>query len=371
MLTGCNDIISGRICPRCGRSNVSFVGALCSECFLEVYGVASIPGILDITYCRVCGSYKYQGQWVEGSGDVDETIREYALITLSQKLKPSMGIEETWVRDIVIQGRERGGLIELRVTVAGRTGSLEIIESKLVKVKAIATLCPSCMRKLSKTGYNAVIQVRPLIGDLTVDFKNRLERLLSKLEARVKDSIISIEDTRNGYDILVEDQNVAKMIANKIRSTFGGSITETFKVTGSKPGGGRKGILTLSVRVLNVKPGDLIAYTGAPHIVIGETSQGLRLINVNTGTIIEVSYDNLVGSRLLDSRGYSGGLLKRLKLLRIEGETIIFKDLDRGGESRVDVSKVVVLRGALELNGLYLAYQLRDKLYILGVSEVE
>ncbi|MFZ8792368.1 MAG: NMD3-related protein, partial [Acidilobaceae archaeon] len=65
---------TGRICPRCGRSNVGFVGVLCSDCYVEVYGVASVPGSLDFTYCKICGSYKLQGQWVEGSGGLEDTV---------------------------------------------------------------------------------------------------------------------------------------------------------------------------------------------------------------------------------------------------------------------------------------------------------
>lgn len=362
-------IATGRICPRCGRANVGFVGALCSSCYVEVYGVAEVPSVVELTYCRMCGSYKYQGQWVEGLESLEETVREYTYIVLSQKLKPTQFIEEAWVKDVEISGSEARW--EARITVNGRSGSVVVSDSRIVRVKVNATVCPSCMRRLSKTGYTAVVQVRPLIGGSTADLERRLEKLVAQMEARVKGSIISVERVKNGVDILVEDQNVARMIAAKLRSTLGGSVTETFKVTGVKPGGGRKGILTISVRVLNVKPGSLIAYQGVPHIVVGEVAKGLQLLNTHTGEITFVGYEDLGKATMLDARDYVGTLLKHLKLSRIDGENLLFTDVGGGQTLSINVNQAIVLSGALALGKSYLAYLLKGKLYIVGEATVE
>jgi len=301
---------------------------------------------------------------------LEETLREYAFIVLSQKLKPSQGIEEAWVRDVRVRGEARG-VVELEVVIAGRHGSLEVSESRIVKVAVHAAMCPSCMRKASKTGYTAVIQIRPVIGEFTGEVRRRLERILAKLEARVRSSIISVEEVRNGVDILVEDQNVARIIASKLRSSFGGSVVETFKVTGVKPGGGRKGILTIAVRLLNVEPGYIIAYSGAPHIVLGGGPQGLQLLNMETGDVVGVGYDDLGKALVLDANSYVGVKLKRLSLDRVEGSQAVFRDIAGGGELQVKLEDVIVLRGGLVPGGVYLAYLLGRKAYILGEARVE
>jgi nonsense-mediated mRNA decay protein 3 len=346
------------------------VGALCASCYVEVYGVAVLPEVLELTYCRVCGSYKLQGQWVEGSGELLGTVREYSYILLSQKLKPTVNVDEVWIEDVEVVESAEKGVLSVRVSIVGRAGSTSVSESRIVKVKVNTSVCPSCARRISKTGYSAIVQVRPLTGDFGDDTRRRLEKLLSKLEARVRSSIISIERSKNGFDILVDDQNVARIIAGRIKATFGGYITETFKVTGVKRGGGRKGVLTVAVRILNVKPGDVIAYSGAPHIVVESGSQGLTLVNMSTGDRVTVDYESLVGVELLKAEDYAGGMLRRLQLSRIEGENLVFKDVS-GGELRIPLGYVRVLRGDLTLGGVYLAYLLRGTLYLVGGLELE
>ncbi len=354
------------MCPRCGRSDRSFIGALCVNCYVEVYGVASIPENLDLTYCKTCGSYKLQGQWVEGSEDPRDTVREYAYIVLSQKLKPTTFIEEAWIEEVDVLENVPGEVMNVKVSIAGRSGSTVASESRIVKVKVNIATCPSCSRKLSKTGYTAIVQVRPVIGGLEEGIRRRLERFLSKQEARVRSSIISIERVGNGFDILVEDQNVARMIASKIKAAFGGYTSETFKVTGVKRGGGRKGILTIAVRISNVKLGDVIAYQGAPHMVIDSSQHGLRLVNMVTGNEVTVEYESLVGVELLNVKDYVGSMLRRLQLSRIEGDNLVFKDTSGGGEIKASIRDTRILKGHLTLGGMYLAYLLGNKLYIVG-----
>ncbi len=371
MFGGCVGISIGRMCPRCGRSGEGFVGALCSGCYVEVYGVAVVPESLELPYCRVCGSYRLQGQWIEGSGRLKDTVMEYVYVFLSQRLKPTMFVEEVWVKGVDVLEDVVRDVMSVKVSIAGRSGSIVLNDSKIVRVRVNMVVCPSCTRRLSKTGYGAVIQVRPLVGGLGEDVRVKLERLLSKLEFRVRSSIISIERVRNGFDILVEDQSVARIIAGKVKAAFGGYTIETFKVTGVKQGGGRKGILTIAVRISNVKPGYVVAYSGTPHMVIDSSSHGLKLLNMNTGSLTTISYEDLAGVELLGDREYSLGVLRKLQLSRIEGDNLVFKDLDSGREILASIGGVRVLRGNLILGEVYIAYLLGDKLHLVGGLEYE
>lgn len=367
----CSGISGGRICPRCGRSDRGFVGVLCSDCYVEVYGVASVPRSLDFTYCKICGSYKLQGQWVEGSGGLEDTVKEYVYILLSQKLKPTTFIEEAWVERVEVLGGMLKDVVDVRVLLAGSLGSTQVKELKVVRVKINAVVCPLCTKRASKTGHNAVVQIRPLIGSLGEDVRLVLEDLLSRLEVRARSSIISVERVRNGFDILVEDQGVARIIAGKVKAVFGGHVIETFKVTGARRGGGRKGILTIAVRIYNIKPGDVIAFSGAPHIVVGGDQHRLRLVNMSTGDLAIVNYEDLAGAELLDAKEYAGSVLRRLQLSRVEGGNLVFEDIATGGEYAIPMEGVRILRGDLELGGVYLAYLLGSRLYLIGGSRFE
>lgn len=356
----------GRICPRCGRSNVSFVGALCSDCYAEVYGVASVPRSLEFTYCRVCSSYKLQGQWVEGLSELEDTLKEYVYIFLSQKLKPTMLIEKAWIEGVEVLGGVSRDTVDVKVLLSGNVGSAQLGESKVVRVKVNTVVCPSCMKRASRTGYNAVVQVRPLVGGLGEGDRLMLEDILSRLEARSRSSIISVERVRNGFDILVEDQNVARVIAGKVKAVFGGHIVESFKVTGVKRGGGRKGILTVAIRIHNVRLGDVIAYSGAPHLVVGGDQHRLHLVNMGTGDLVTTSYEDLAGAKLLDAKEYAKSTLRRFQLSRVEGGNLVFRDVDTGEEHVAPLGNVMVLRGGLEIGRVYLAYLLRGKIYLVG-----
>ncbi len=363
--------VYSRICPRCGRGDRPFIGFLCNLCYVNEFGVAEIPRSIDFTYCRVCGSYKYQGLWVEGVGSVSETLSEYLLIVLSQKIKPTRYIEEAWVKDISVSVVGEPGIHDVKVRLAGKTGNVEVEEVKTVKVKALTTICPSCSKKATKTGYNAIVQVRPAIGSLDSAFKAELWSILEDLGVRARSSIISVDEVKEGVDILVDDQNVARVIASKLKAKWGGVVNASFKITGSKPGGGRKGVLALSVKVLNVRAGTLLSYMGSPHIYVGPTSRGVLLVDVGKGLTVEAKLEDLARSRVLDAGDYVGYNILVYRLTADLGGSLYFMDESRGSKVEVERGKVKLYVDSLKVGGYYLVYQLGDQLYILGEARVE
>jgi len=92
---------------------------------------------------------------------------------------------------------------------------------------------------------------------------------------------------------------------------------------------------------------------------------------METGDLVEVGYDDLWKALVLDANSYVGVKLKRLSLDRVEGSQAIFRDIAGGGELRVKIGDVIVLRGSLAPGGVYLAYLLGGKAYILGEAGVE
>lgn len=363
--------VYSRICPKCGRGDRPFIGFLCDLCYVSEFGVAEIPRSIDFTYCRVCGSYKHQGLWVDGVGGVSETLSEYLLIVLSQKIKPTRYIDEAWVRDISVGAVEEPGVHHVKVTISGKSGGVEVGEVKTVRVKVSTTVCPSCSKRATKTGYNAVVQVRPAIGPLDSAFKAELWSILEDLGARARSSIISVDEVKEGVDILVDDQNVARIIASKLKARWGGVVSASFKTTGSKPGGGRKGVLALSVKVLNVRAGTLVSYMGSPHIYVGPTSRGVLLVDLGRGSTVEARLEDLAKSRVLNAGDYVGYNILVYRFTADLGGSLYFIDESRGSKVEVEKSRVKLYAGSLKVGGYYLVYQLGDQLYVLGEARVE
>jgi hypothetical protein len=64
-------------------------------------------------------------------------------------------------------------------------------------------------------------------------------------------------------------------------------------------------------------------------------------------------------------------VLRRLQLSRVEGGNLVFEDIATGGEYAIPMEGVRILRGDLELGGVYLAYLLGSRLYLIGGSRFE
>lgn len=362
--------VSSRICPKCGVSGREFISALCSECYVKVYGLTYSIEPLEFTYCGLCGSYRFQGEWVEGSSSIEESIRDYALLYLSRKIKPTFAIDEVWIKDVRVSSYEGRGVYGLEVIIAGRSGNVIVEESRIISVKVSRQVCPICSKRILKSGYSAIIQVRPVIGKLNDSIKRDIGMFLSSLGSRVSSSIVSIESTRDGLDIMVEDQNIARLIASKIRSKYGGLTSESFKVTGMK-GGEKKGILSISTRILNVGVGSILSYRGSTYILVGLTGLKASLLDTSEGSIVEVKLEDLRDYKLITREVKLDGRILRLKFISESKESLVFQDNNSLTVIEHPRDKIRVLAGKMTLGLDYLAYLLRDTLYVIGVSLVE
>lgn len=361
---------SSRICPRCGRSEgeVEFIGPLCKDCYVEVYGVARLPEKAGFVYCQYCGRYKYQGGWNEPSGTIEETLLDYLSIVLTRRLRPTENIEEAWIGEIRLDREFTGpGIYNAYVRVHGRHGRVEVVEEKVVTVKADAAVCPTCTRRITKRGYNAVLQVRSSRGRLSDNLRERVNVFLSEnLSGRLAESIIGLEEHREGFDILVDDPSIARMIAAKLRSNFMAKTIETFKLVGRNPDGSRKGRLTISVRIPEIEPGDIILVDGRPYLFLA-TSRGGNLLLVD----LERGREEYMSSDLLWQKGfkpYPGGVeLKRYMLISRDKNTTIFLDAESGYQDVVEVpsNSVKIYVDKFTEGREYKVFQAGTKIYVV------
>ncbi|MEB3806360.1 MAG: hypothetical protein GSR73_02455 [Desulfurococcales archaeon] len=344
------------------------MGPLCRECYVEVYGVGSLPGQVDFVYCKYCGRFKYQGGWNEPTGGFEDTITDYLAMVLTKKLRASEHLEEVWIEDIRFERPFNGpGIYTVLVRLAGQAGGVEVREDKAVLVKVNAAVCPYCARRITKRGYNAVLQIRSSSGKLNEDLRRRIDEFLQdELSPRLQDSIIGVEEYREGFDILIDDPSIARMIASKIRSNFMAKIIETFKLVGRNPDGTRKGRLTISVRIPDIKHGDVVLIDNRPYIFLTVSTGGnALLVDLNSGREVHMSVDSLWQKGF---QQYPGGpMMKRYMLLSRGGPTTVFLDAESNYSKVIEVpSEVVrVYTGDFHEGGEYKVFLAGNRIYVV------
>ncbi len=365
---------TGRVCPRCGRSEgeVGFIGPLCRDCYVEVYGLAKLPPAVSFVYCQYCGRYKYQGGWNEPTGDLEATLRDYLFVLLTRKMRKTEYLDEAWIEDVWFERPVVGpGVYRALVKVRARSGSVVAEEEKVVGVKVDAAVCPLCTNRMTKRGYNAIIQVRGSSGRLPEKLRNRVEEFLSEeIRGRLAESIIGVEEYREGFDLLVEDISVARMIASKLRAAFMAKTIETFKLVGRKPDGSRRGRLTISVRIPDIEPGEVILVGDKPYLFLAVSKNGNLLgVDLETGKEEQVNPDTLWQAGF--QRHPGGAEFRRYMLISRSPRSMVFLDADTGYQDVVEVpvDRVRVYTGEFREGREFKVFLAGGMVYVVGVYE--
>ena len=364
---------SKRVCPRCGKVTDEFIGPLCKDCYVKEYGVARIPSKLTFIYCTECGSYKYQGRWNPGLGRLIDTLREFVFISLTKKIKPTQYIEEAWIDDVKIEDNDiksSVGYVDVLVKISGKSGRIRVSEYRKVKVFLSPTLCPKCLAKRSKTSFEAVIQIRGLEGTLKESTKESIKEFIkNEIETKLKDSIVDISDVKEGFDIKVFDQVSARIIASKLKKNFVAKVTESFKVIGRRSNGKRRSRISISVRIFDMEPGDIILVNNEePLLFKRKTRGGLEFINMKNGRFVILSPDEIWRIGFKKFRGEEKYNIKEKRLLLLSRNTFktMFLDADKNYQDYLEylTSKVYSLVETLREGNEYSAYVFNDKLFI-------
>ncbi len=362
-----------RVCPVCGRSSreVPFVGGLCRDCYIEHVGVARLPPALRFVYCKYCGAYRYQGGWNQGLGDPGETLVEYAHLVLSKKLKPTRSVSEAWIEEVRLDRPFHGpGIYRLLVRVAGRSvEGVPLTQELVVEARAEAAVCPACTARLTERGYEAIVQIRGSEGRLGGRLRGEVEGFLGRLDPRLRDAIVKVDEVREGIDLYVLDHASARMIAGKIRAAFMGRTVDTYKLVGRRPDGKRRGRLTISVRIPDIEPGDVLLVGGREALYLGRGRRGGLFVDMRTGMHFEIDAETLW------ERGFrrhpGGAAERRLMLISREGGTYVFLDADTDYQKVLEYPReyVHVYTDRLAEGSLYRAFLVGRRLYIISPLE--
>ncbi len=271
-----------RFCVRCGSEESEInpiIDGLCPRCFLEVYGVVRIVKPIEIIYCHRCGAVKYGQKWIQ----LDSPEEFYALVRdiAYRCIAPTReGVDIVALRMKPFELWASSTVIEVDAVIGRRASITQSIEIPIIWKKH---LCPNCF-KIAGKSYEAVVQLRFFNEDEYV------KKLRDELEKMFRSDIVEIEDVKNGFDIKVVSVGIARRIVDIIRRrTKLVRVIESIGDEKRRRDGRKVGRLYISVRVLNVKPGDYVvvnkrAYTvdsvTDTHIVLRDSSGRVTKLSI-------------------------------------------------------------------------------------------
>jgi len=270
--------LNARFCVKCGATNKPLVGSLCIDCFLEMYGLVKQKQGLEISICPRCYAIRLHGKWVRPN-TYDEFV-ELVRSSISSSLAPSR--PEVKIDSIRIPSVD---LYSNRVPVVlrARIGDHSIEKQLELRVHWKKALCPMCFKRAAGS-YQAVVQVR------YVHETPDIERFKEKLTEVFPDDIVEIEELKHGFDVKVSSDHVARRIALLIQRTWKAvRIIESYGDQRRRRDGRRTARLYISVRILNVSPGDYVVIDRRAYevesvtrdkIVLRDSSGRRRVLNI-------------------------------------------------------------------------------------------
>ncbi|HIP57609.1 MAG TPA: hypothetical protein EYH02_06075 [Ignisphaera aggregans] len=267
-----------RFCIRCGKvedENNVLINNLCPNCYIEIYGIARLDKPLRIIHCPRCYSIKIGDKWLRPN--TQEELYSLIQAAIAESLQPATS-EITFI-DLTLKSVELySPTLELEITAS--ISNKVVVKHRLpVSVSWHKQLCPSCFKRAGK-GYDAVVQLR------YINYDSEIERFKNWLVEMFAEDIVEIDEHKNGYDIKVSNQFVARKIVNFIRRKWSCvKIIESYGDQRRRRDGRRYGRLYISVRILNFKPGDYIVLGGKAYIVDSVDEHSLTIIDSNGNRI--------------------------------------------------------------------------------------
>ncbi len=276
-----------RFCVKCGVEesiDTPIIDNLCPKCFIEVKGVIKSVDSIEIESCSICGAIRYNGKWYY------PTTSEEAKLIVKEIISNEISIAED-VKivslDIDLERVAEGMVnIALKASIHGKT-PIDIVKS--IPIKWRKSICINCRRRHGKS-YTAVIQLRYLNMDSNVN------KFIDEISEMFADFISEITEADNGFDIRVLDIHTATKIVEMVRRRWRHvRIVESYGDIMRRSNGSRYARKYISIKIMNIMPGDYIVVNGVPYTVLSVDGDIVKLLN-SDGVERVMSMDVLIKS---------------------------------------------------------------------------
>ncbi len=285
------------ICVKCGAQTRLVDGRLCPQCYIETYGLGYFPKTIRLTICSRCGAYRFQGRWYPAS-NLEDALHSILQVVFH----PREEVEYYRVEGAkYVHDKYHGDYVEVIVAGKLRGFEKEYQSRYAVRISLVKQICPTCFRKAAGS-FSAVIQIRGWDNRLPHHLREEVLKILNSLPASIQESIVEVNEVREGIDLKLLDQSIARTIASKLRSIFAAKITESHKVVGRRSDGKRLSRLTLSVRLPFFSKGSLVVFRGELAKVVDIRGGYVYVTSLSTNKTyrlsIEESWSKLSQPRL-------------------------------------------------------------------------
>ncbi|MCD6428624.1 MAG: hypothetical protein J7L12_03300 [Desulfurococcales archaeon] len=291
-----------RFCVRCGSEEGPgnpIIDGLCPKCFVNERSIIKLPNTIKITICPVCGSVYYKGSWIRLAGDLSDVL-EYLInnyYLTSGRNSVYSGFTDVSVKVINI---DEG---KAYLSVKGTYKGTEISHEYAVNMRVDKRLCPRCT-KVRGRHFEAIVQIRSEVP-IRPEVVERISLVLSRMKG-LEENIVEVKEYRDGVDIKLLSQSVARHLANILKREFAAKIIQTWKDSGYVSGK-KHSKLTISVRVPGLLEGDIVEVDDVLAVVTSVKQGRVVLRRLDNGGQLRLDQSNLweKNVRLLTPKDYA------------------------------------------------------------------
>ncbi len=271
--------IQQAFCPRCGAPSPE--GGLCPKCRVaETTWLSCEPRVTAVS-CPTCESLKRGGTWSDLQTERSELVAELALQAVG--LHPD-------VRDAAVE-------VRCEDTRPNRTSCIVDVDAMLYAVPVHGTCtveivwrreqCDRCSR-ISGSYYEGIVQVRATGRKINAHEREAAAAIAEQVEDALQQAgerlsfVSSIEESRDGLDIVVGSRHLGQMISQQITGALGGRYTTHPRLVGERDGKALYRI-TYSVRLPYYRKGDVVVSRGMYYEIRVIEPRRLAVFDLQTG----------------------------------------------------------------------------------------
>jgi nonsense-mediated mRNA decay protein 3 len=194
-----------KFCFVCGKKTEKLIEGYCEDCYNKSFNLIQLPDRLAVFCCSKCGKIREKNSWKDI--EIEKLIKN-SVKALGKNVK------------IEITGNK------IFVTGNLKTSKKAKEEVHELNIKIIKILCPECSRRCGGY-YEAIIQLR---GNIS-------EEILNFIDKEIKEkSFYKIEPVKEGFNLYIENKNIANQIADKLKRIYRLKVKKSFKLYTKKEG---------------------------------------------------------------------------------------------------------------------------------------